>query len=222
MLDEINPIISQMGWESISCTIEVLQSFRIDIKQKSKVLFAKSIMNKSLEQDLKSHAVGFNSRVTIPQRLSYEKDKIKSFKLFWTFAEKGPRTMMQSNLPNRENFIKALEIDKWSKKHSKNTFKLSLSFTGKSNHVITIGLPQTINRNECPVPHENPILYSKYLVILSLLTIILSTHQAACYQVKGKNSLIIIFMVVNFLLCCHWSYLGWESSLSWSWSNING
>ncbi len=108
-----------MEWERNSCTIEVLQSFCIDIKQTSKVLFAKSIINKSLEQVLHSHCVDFNSTLTLPPQLSSEKCKIKSFKLFWTFAEKRHMTMMCSNLPSRENFIKALEIDKWSKKQSK-------------------------------------------------------------------------------------------------------
>ena len=71
--------------------------------------------------------------------------------------------MTWNNLPSRENFIKALEIDKWSKKQTKKTFKLSLSFPGKGNHVVTIGLPQTIARNECPVPHVHPIPYSKFI-----------------------------------------------------------
>ncbi len=102
-----------MEWESISCTIEILQSFHIDIKQKSKLSFTKSIIDKSLKQVLRNHGVNFNSTVTLPPRLSNETGKIKSFKLFQTFAEKGPRTMMWSNLPSRENFIKALEIDKW-------------------------------------------------------------------------------------------------------------
>jgi len=70
LLNEINPIIAQMEWESISCTIEVLQSLHIDIGRTSKVTFAKSIINKSLEQVLQSHGVDFNSRVTLPQRLS--------------------------------------------------------------------------------------------------------------------------------------------------------
>ena len=82
LLDEFNPIISQMERESVSCTIEVLQAFRIDIKLQSKISLAKSIMNKSLEQVLLSHGVDFNSTVTLPQRLSYKKGKIKSFKLF--------------------------------------------------------------------------------------------------------------------------------------------
>ncbi len=119
MLDEINPIISQLEQESISCTIAVLQSFHIDNEQISKVLFAKSIIKQSLEQVLRSHAVNFNSTIILPPRLSYKKDKIKSFKLIWTFAEKGPRTMTWNNLPNRENFMKGLEIDKWSKNINK-------------------------------------------------------------------------------------------------------
>ena len=120
-------------------------------------------MNKSLEQVLKSHGVDFNSTVTLPQRLPYKKGKIKSSKLFRTFSEKGPRTMTWSNLPSRENFIKALEIDKWSKKQNKNPFKISLPFPGRGNHVITIGLTQIIDRNECPVPHVHPIPYSKFI-----------------------------------------------------------
>ncbi len=66
------------------------------------------------------------------------------------------------NLPSKENFIKALEIDKWSKKNKK-SFKLSLPFPGKGKNNITVGLPQTIDRNECPVPHVHPIPYSKYI-----------------------------------------------------------
>ncbi len=120
-------------------------------------------MNKSLEQVLLGHGVDFNSTVTLPQRLSYQKGKIKSFKLFRTFSEKGPRTMTWSSLPSRENFIKALEIDKWSKKQSKKTFKISIPFSGKGNHVVTVGLPHTIKRNECPVPHVHPIPYSKFI-----------------------------------------------------------
>ncbi len=45
LLYEINQIISQMEWESISHTIEVLQSFCIEIKGTSKVLFEKSLIN---------------------------------------------------------------------------------------------------------------------------------------------------------------------------------
>ncbi len=82
-----------MEHESFLYTIEVLQSFHIDIQWTSKVSFAKSIINKSLEQVLGSHGVGFNSIVTLPPRLSCKKGKIKSFKLCRTFAEKGPKTM---------------------------------------------------------------------------------------------------------------------------------
>ncbi len=49
------------------------------------------------------------------------------------------------------------------KKITPKTFKLSLPFPGRGNHVITIGLPQNINRNECLVPHVHPIPYSKYI-----------------------------------------------------------
>ncbi len=82
LLDEINPIISQMECKSVSCTIEVLQSFNIDIKQTSKLSFAKFIINKSLDEILRSHSLDFNSMVTLPPRLPYKKGKIKSFKLF--------------------------------------------------------------------------------------------------------------------------------------------
>ncbi len=40
---------------------------------------------------------------------------------------------------------------------------MSLSFPGKRNHVIKIGLPQTIDRDECLVPHAHPITYSKFI-----------------------------------------------------------
>ncbi len=49
------------------------------------------------------------------------------------------------------------------KKETKQTFKISIPFSGKGNHVLTIGLPHTINRNECPVPHVHPIRYSKFI-----------------------------------------------------------
>ncbi len=49
------------------------------------------------------------------------------------------------------------------KKTTQKTFNLIISFTGKGIHVVTIGLPQTINRDECPVPHVHPILYPKYI-----------------------------------------------------------
>ncbi len=87
LLDEINPIISQMEQESIVCTIEVFQSFCIDIKGTSKVMVVKSIINKSLEQVLRSHSVDFNSTVTLPQRLSYEKGKIELAELMTTIQE---------------------------------------------------------------------------------------------------------------------------------------
>ncbi len=45
----------------------------------------------------------------------------------------------------------------------KNNAKMLLPFTDKGNNVITIGLPQTINGNECLVPHVHLILYSKYI-----------------------------------------------------------
>ncbi len=38
-----------------------------------------------------------------------------------------------------------------------------LSFSSKGNYVVTIGLPQTIDRNECPVPHLHQIPCSKYI-----------------------------------------------------------
>ncbi len=62
-------------------------------------------MNKSLDPVLLSHGVDFNSTVTLPQRLSYKKGKIKSFKLYRLFSEKGPMSMTWSNLPSREKFI---------------------------------------------------------------------------------------------------------------------
>ncbi len=40
---------------------------------------------------------------------------------------------------------------------------MSLSFPSKGNYVVIIGLPQSINRNECLVPHVHPIPYSKYI-----------------------------------------------------------
>ncbi len=46
------------------------------------------------------------------------------------------------------------------------------------------------------------------LVILSMLTNMLSTHQADCNQVTGKKSLIINYMVAQFSCCCYWSSLG--------------
>ncbi len=49
------------------------------------------------------------------------------------------------------------------KKTKQKTFKISIPFSGKGNHVVTIGLPHTINRNECPVPHVHPIPYSKFI-----------------------------------------------------------
>ncbi len=55
------------------------------------------------------------------------------------------------------------------KETKQKTFKLSLSFTGKGNHVLTIGLPQTINGNEYPIPHVHPIPYSKYIQYEDLL-----------------------------------------------------
>ncbi len=87
-----------MEQESVGYTIDILQSFRIDIEQTSKVLFAKSIFNKSLEQVLRSHSIDFDSIVTLPPRLSFEKDKIKSLTLFQAFSENGPITMTWGNL----------------------------------------------------------------------------------------------------------------------------
>ncbi len=49
------------------------------------------------------------------------------------------------------------------KKQAKKTFKISIPFPGKGNHVVTIGLPQTIDRNEFPVPRVHPIPYSKFI-----------------------------------------------------------
>ena len=49
------------------------------------------------------------------------------------------------------------------KKTKQKTFKISIPFSGKGNHVITIGLPQSINRNECLVPHVHLIPYSKFI-----------------------------------------------------------
>ncbi len=91
----------------ISYTIDILQSFHIDIRNTSKF-----IINESLEQLMRNHAVNFNSFVTLPPRLSYEKDKIELFKLFQTFSENGPITMTWSNLPSWENFMTALKTDK--------------------------------------------------------------------------------------------------------------
>ncbi len=49
------------------------------------------------------------------------------------------------------------------KKTKQKTFKIPIPFSGKGYHVVTVGLPQTIDRNECPVPHVHPISYSKFI-----------------------------------------------------------
>ncbi len=54
------------------------------------------------------------------------------------------------------------------------------------------------------------------LVISSLLTNILSTHQAIKLWQRST------FTVGHFWCCCYWSYLDQETSLTWSWRYFDG
>ncbi len=102
---------------------------------------SKGMLNKTLEQVLRDQSINFDSSVKRPLRLTYEKGKIKTLQLFWTFLEKGPITMTWSNLPSKVDFKSSLKIDKWSKRSGKKTFKASLSFQGKGNHNVIILMP---------------------------------------------------------------------------------
>ena len=161
---EFNPVISQLEHQSAIHANEVLRSFGIVLKRLLKASFIKSITNKSLEQVLRDHSIHFNSRVSLTGKLSYQRGKIKSLKLFRTFSEKGPIDIKSSDVRSRADFKSALEIDKWSKGTSKKTFKTSISFPDKSNYDITIGLPQSFqNSPTCPVPYVHPVPFSKYI-----------------------------------------------------------
>ncbi len=84
--------------------MEVLESFKVDFKQTSKLSVAKAMLNKTLEQVLSDRSINVDSIVKLPSRLKYEKGKIKTLKLFQTFSEKGPITMTWSNMPSKVDF----------------------------------------------------------------------------------------------------------------------
>ncbi len=65
---------------------------------------------------------------------------------------------VRQNVVKQHNFSKIVNI--WT--FHQNFDKMLTTCTTK-NHVITIGLPQTIDRIECPVPYILPIPYSKYI-----------------------------------------------------------
>ncbi len=79
---EFNPVISQLARQSALHTNEVICSFGIDLNRVLKSSFVKSITNKSLEQVLRDHSVDFNSRVSLIGKLSYQRGRIKSLKIF--------------------------------------------------------------------------------------------------------------------------------------------
>ncbi len=71
--------------------------------------------------------------------------------------------MTWSNLPSKVDFKSSLEIDKWSKRSSKKSFKASLLFSGKNNQNVTVLLPSTVKELDiCPVPYIHPITHSKF------------------------------------------------------------
>ncbi len=80
------------------------------------------------------------------------------------------------------------------------TFQLACSkcFVPKVNHLTKSNLINRVLWLEVPPK----------LTILSLLTNILSTYQADCYQVMAEKFPIISFMVHTVSWCCYWSYLG--------------
>ncbi len=161
---EFNPVISQLERQSALHANEVICSFGIDLKRLLKSSFIKSITNKSLEQVLQDYSVDFNSRVSLTGKLSYQRGRIKSLKLFRTFSEKGPIDIKFTDVRSKADFKAALQIDKWSKGTTKKTFKTSIAFPGKSNYDITIGLPQSFkNCLTCPVPYVHPVPFSKYI-----------------------------------------------------------
>ncbi len=163
MFDEINPIISQLERESVQYAIEVLESFQIDFKRISKLSVAKAMVKKTLQQVLLDRSIDFDKAVRLPPRLVYEQKRIKNLPLFQTFSFEGPLTMSWSNLPSKVDFKSSLEIDKWSKRSRRKSFKASLSMSGKTNQDVVVLLPSLVKELDvCPIPYIKPITYSKF------------------------------------------------------------
>ncbi len=78
----MNPTISQLKCESVQNAMEVLESFNIDSKRKSKLSIAKTMANKTLEQVLLDRSINFGSTVKLPPRLTTAKTSIKELQLF--------------------------------------------------------------------------------------------------------------------------------------------
>ncbi len=82
--------------------------------------------------------------------------------LFHMFSVEGPLTLSWSNMPSKVDFKSSLEIDKWSKRSSKKSFKASFSFSSKGSQDIIELLPKTVKYLDvCPIPYIHPITYSK-------------------------------------------------------------
>ncbi len=143
--------------------IEVLESFQIDFKRTSKLSVAKAMVKKTLQQVLLDRSIDFDKAVRLPPRLVYEQNKIKNLPLFQTFSFEGPLTMSWSNLPSKVDFKSSLEIDKWSKRSHRKSFKASLSMSGKTNQDVVVLLPSSVKELDvCPIPYIKPITYSKF------------------------------------------------------------
>ena len=163
MFDEINPIISQLERENVQYAIEVLESFKVDFKRTSKLSVAKAMVTKTLQQVLLDRSIDFDKAVRLPPRLVYEQNKIKNLPLFQTFSLEGPLTLSWSNLPSKVDFKSSLEIDKWSKRSHKKSFKASLSMSSKGNQDVIVLLPSTVKELDvCPIPYIQPMTYSKF------------------------------------------------------------
>ncbi len=71
--------------------------------------------------------------------------------------------MTWSNLSSKVDFNSSLEIDKWSKRSTKKSFKALLSYQGKSNQNVVVLLPSTVKELDvCPIPYIHQITYSKF------------------------------------------------------------
>ncbi len=82
LFEEMNPTISQLESESVQYAMEVLESFNIDFKRRSKLSIAKAMAKTTLKQVLLDRSVDFDTIVKLPPRLNTAKNSIKELQLF--------------------------------------------------------------------------------------------------------------------------------------------
>ncbi len=90
------------------------------------------MVNKTLKQVLLDRSINFDKAVSLPPRLVYKQNKIKTLQLFGTFLDKGPVTMTWSKLPSKVDFKSSLEIDKCSRDPTQNPSKRHCCFWVKA------------------------------------------------------------------------------------------